>query len=258
MTLYLDMLSILICVIDKQTLNNGILVKANISSLKEERYLIMKHSTHWTIGMVVLAVSTIANQEMAVAQVYDYEAEYSRLEVEITANMNVPPDGTKSLEPYLKAMALKSEHREKAIMLYGSALADSSQWAPKLKALIDQAQESGDRTADTAAWWLLRIRSKGGGYPPDQWPDIIEKLRFFGRPLLTEARKFGFRDSLILDRATCMIRFAVNDLEVCHLGLYDGREKVFAELDSEGFLVITARLKSSPKTADNPRRGLKS
>jgi hypothetical protein len=191
--------------------------------------------------VLFLVVVSIAYQDAASAQVYDYQVEYRKLEVEITSNIGVPPDGTKSLEPYLDAMKLKSQHREKATILYGAALADNSEWAPALKALIQKAQESGDRTADTGAWWLLRIRSKGSGYPPDQWPDIIGKLKFFGRRLLTQARKYGFRDSLILDRAVCMTRFSVNDLEVGHLGLYDGREKVFAELDDEGFLVIPDR-----------------
>jgi hypothetical protein len=177
---------------------------------------------------------------------FDWELEYYRLKQKIEAEFGEPKGSPKALEPYLHWMEVKAVDRDAVDELYHRALDLSNidrenqaiaDWIEKFQQLLEYAQESGDRTARWGAWMFMRIEHRWN----DQWPDCIHKAKNFGRPLYTKALETGFAYEYVQHYARCLVRYATGDIEVGHLGLYYGRESVFAEVDSEGYLVIPDR-----------------
>ncbi len=201
--------------------------------------------------LLCLAVLILAHSAPIVAQEPPSEIlwneEYIRLYRKILAEEGEPEGGPKQLGPYLHWMDVKARDRDQVRDLYEKALdlsnlnagwQEITEWAKKFQWLLDYVQESGNFTARMGATMLLRIDYRFGG---NQWPDAIFKMKNDGHQLYNKALETRFDPEYIREYARCLANYAIKDVEVGHLGLYDGRESVFGTLDPEGYLVMPNR-----------------
>lgn len=180
-------------------------------------------------------------------QTYDYQAEYESLSAEIQKHRDKPqPAPDNDARPYGKEMARKAKQRDRAVLLHSAALADGSPLAGEFRTLTDRAQTLGDSVAAKGALHLLKFSTttKEAGHfalVSGNWKEVIGRLKNYGRPLRLGAEQHGFSLILIIDRALCMIRYSVSDIEIGHTGLYDGRALLIGKFDDQGVLVIPDR-----------------
>jgi len=68
------------------------------------------------------------------------------------------------------------------------------------------------------------------------------KAREFGRAIYQKAAETKFDPVHVREQwVRCLIRYAINNVEIAKFGLYEGRESVFAQWYPEGYLVIPKR-----------------
>ncbi|GEM_PF-3025659 len=169
----------------------------------------------------------------------DWAKRYNDLRTKIEPNMDEPKGYPGRLEPYLSWLERKAKDRDevkKAMEDAFDAAHGNPDWGEKFDGLLKVAQRSGENTAWDACFKFLRIKND------DDWITALQKARNFGRIIYQKAAETKFDPLHVRDQwVRCLVRYAINNIEVAKLGLYYGRSSVFAEYDEEGYLVIPKR-----------------
>jgi hypothetical protein len=169
----------------------------------------------------------------------DWAKRYNDLRDSIEPNMDEPKGYPGRLEPYLTWLERKARDRDevkKAMEDAFNAAHGNPEWGEKFDNLLKMAQRSGENTAWDACFKFLRIKKD------DDWQNTLYKARNFGRIIYQKAAETRFDPVHVREQwVRCLVRYAINNIEVAKFGLYDGRTSVFGEFDEEGLLVIPKR-----------------
>lgn len=167
----------------------------------------------------------------------NWEAEYNRWSKIINERFDEPKEEPKYKDPYIKWMSIKAQDRDAVKKIYEdikNSQFDNPYWENKFKDLLDKAQQSGDATSTSAAMRGLR---SDDAY---MWNILIRIVKDDARPLFLMASKCQFVTGPIVEKAKCMIRMALGDVECSDYGpaLYVDRSAVFARMDGKGLETI--------------------
>jgi len=187
------------------------------------------------IAIMVMAI----NLNLQSAVQINWAQKYSELEKRIRPNLDEPKGYPPRLEPYFKWLDIKAKDRDEVKKLMEQAFDAAhgqTEWAEKFQELLKTAQRSGENTAWDACFKFLRIKND------DTWQSVLFKARELGRLIYQKAAETKFDAVYIREEwVRCLIRYALHDVEVGKMGLYQGRLQVFAQYDEEGYLAIPKR-----------------
>jgi hypothetical protein len=191
------------------------------------------------VWLVLAFLGPVFRSQEAPAGTVEWEKRYEELKNRVQPNMDEPKGYPDKLEPYLSWLERKAKDRDevkKAVEDAFDAAHGNPDWGEKFNQLLREAQRSGENTAWDACWKFLRIKKD------DDWQNALYKAREFGRAIYQKAAETKFDPVHVREQwVRCLIRYAINNVEIAKFGLYKGRESVFAEWDPEGYLVIPKR-----------------
>jgi hypothetical protein len=169
----------------------------------------------------------------------DWARRYAELERRVIPNMDEPRGYPSELVEYLKWLDRKAKDRDdvkKAMEDAFDAAHGNPEWGKKFDWLLKEAQRSGENTVWDACFKFLRIKKD------DTWQNTLFKASDKGHAIYQKAAETKFDPVFVRDQwARCLIRYAINNIEIAKYGLYDGRERVMAQWDKDGYLVIPKR-----------------
>ena len=200
----------------------------------------MKKSNGLFGFLVILVGILFVLLENASAQ--NWEQTYNELESKITREYFEPLDEGRASEDfneYLRWMGMKAADRNRAQGLSASASnAGNPYWEKMFLDLMDDAQDSGNKTLRKAVETFLRLRKKDMTKAGDSWPNAVFKSNHYGKPLYTKAKELNFDVAYVREAVRCLMRFALGDVETGNMPLYcDRKMEIGTQYDDEGNLL---------------------